>query len=204
MTDSTQERVARAKALDLSYLLEHAFNAGRISALADDPDENKEAWVEYDPDECSAFERVTADLSIVAAMFEAQGVRVGDTPQGSTVRFAVPSGSTRKAMREWLFESREGQSLHASGDCLLVWANEGDLFSTIIEPAPVTPARGTVTVLNVADGQFFFEDKDEVKKFLRALRPRVAWDHKTYVVSTCESALRALAQQDTGGDGDDL
>jgi hypothetical protein len=63
----------------------------------------------------------------------------GDTPIGGRVRFAVPAGLTWNDMREWLHTDPKGQSLHQHGDCLLVWANEDDLFAT---PAPVVPAEG--------------------------------------------------------------
>ena len=63
----------------------------------------------------------------------------GDTPIGGRVRFAVPAGRTWNDMREWLHTDPKGQSLHQHGDCLLVWANEDDLFAT---PAPVVPAEG--------------------------------------------------------------
>jgi hypothetical protein len=51
-----------------------------------------------------------------------------DNAKMSAVRFAVPSGNTRDEMRDWLKSSEHGKALYALGDCLLVWANEGDLF----------------------------------------------------------------------------
>ena len=61
-----------------------------------------------------------------------QPKRVGDTPLGSAVRFVIPMGETVNEMRDWLKNSPEGRSLYAHGDCLLVWANEGDLFNQLL------------------------------------------------------------------------
>ncbi len=55
--------------------------------------------------------------------------RIGDTPTGGLVRFAAPHGATRAEMRDWLANSEFGKPLYETGDCLLVWANEGDLFA---------------------------------------------------------------------------
>ena len=55
--------------------------------------------------------------------------QVGDTPEFGAVRFALPIGDTREDMRNWLQKSEVGQSLYNCGDCVLVWANEGDLFT---------------------------------------------------------------------------
>ena len=55
--------------------------------------------------------------------------RIGDTPTGGLVRFAAPHGATRAEMRDWLVNSEFGKPLYETGDCLLVWANEGDLFA---------------------------------------------------------------------------
>ena len=65
----------------------------------------------------------------------AADTRVGDGPKGG-VRFAVPAGDTKEQMRNWLTNTKEGQSLYNTGDCLLVWANEGDLFQPPATPAP--------------------------------------------------------------------
>ncbi|MCB5411797.1 hypothetical protein [Pseudogemmobacter faecipullorum] len=79
-------------------------------------------------DATAAFERAVE--ARVQAALAAQGEPVvGDTPIGGRVRFAAPAGATRDEMRAWLRDTPEGQSLWANGDCILVWANEGDLFS---------------------------------------------------------------------------
>lgn len=62
-----------------------------------------------------------------------------DNPEGATVRFAAPSGNTRAEMREWLKSSDHGKALYAYGDCLLVWANEGDLFRPALPAADASP-----------------------------------------------------------------
>lgn len=64
----------------------------------------------------------------VVGMSEASN-RIGDTPTGGLVRFAAPHGATRAEMRDWLANSEFGKPLYETGDCLLVWANEGDLFA---------------------------------------------------------------------------
>ena len=80
-------------------------------------------------DRAKASEARQAETIIKALRdaLDAAGVGVGDGPKGG-VRFAIPDGDTREKMRDWLANSKKGKRLTATGDCLLVWANEGDLF----------------------------------------------------------------------------
>ncbi len=88
----------------------------------------------------------------------------GDTPIGGRVRFAVPAGRTWNDMREWLHTDPKGQSLHQHGDCLLVWANEDDLFAT---PAPVVPAEGPISTLEMV-----YRNMPDIPELPEAYQPR--------------------------------
>ncbi len=94
--------------------------------------------------------------------------RIGDGPKGA-IRFACPKGETKAEMRAWLFETPEGRALHNTGDLLLVWANEGDLFDRALVPAPAVP--------------------DDVAKIVAELRE---WDH-CWPAPWLEGAVRKAA-----------
>lgn len=55
----------KLKPLDLSNLLKHAFLSGFVAAKnlpAHEPYNGIESWVEYDPSECSAYNRINEAL----------------------------------------------------------------------------------------------------------------------------------------------
>ena len=112
---------------------------------------------------------------------------VGDTPECGAVRFALPIGDTREDMRNWLQKSEAGQSLYNCGDCVLVWANEGDLFTQHRPTDPLADAKKLPEIKAlVAFSRMVIAACDDANK---------PWDLPARIVRGLDDALAALTKE---------